>query len=121
VADQNVLGPAKYFLALIPEALAKVDPNANHPGRVWEKQKNPKEQRETIRRIASTIPDKTALDTVIHGVPGDCIEQIARFQSSGCKHFMLTFIPEDGLWSTKGLLPLIRFFAEKVMSYFGEA
>ncbi len=118
VADRNVLGPAKYFLALIPEALAKVDPNASHPGRVWEKQTHPKQQRETIRRIASTIPDKTALDTVIHGVPGDCIEQIARFQNSGCKHFMLTFIPEDGLWSTKGLLPSIRFFAEKVMSYF---
>ncbi len=121
VADRNVLGPAKYFLALIPEALRKVDHNASHPGRVWEKQTDPKQQRETIRRIASTIPDKTALDTVIHGVPGDCIEQIARFQESGCQHFMLTFVPEDGLWSTKGLLPLIRFFAEKVIGYFREA
>ncbi len=118
VADRNVLGPAKYFLALIPEALRKIDPDASHPGHIWEKQTHPKRQRETIRRIASTIPDKTALDTVIHGAPSDCIEQMAEFQKAGCQHFMLTFVPEDGLWSTKGLLPSIRMFSKKVIDYF---
>src|SRR2546427_8327079 len=29
-ADRNVLGPARYFLALIPEALKKIDSSANH-------------------------------------------------------------------------------------------
>ncbi len=117
-ADRNILGPARYFLALIPEALRKVDPSAHHPGRVWEKMSSPVRQRETIRKIASTIPEQTALDTVIHGTPDDCVDQIARFEKAGCREFMLTFASEGGLWSTKGLLPSIRFFAQKVMSYF---
>lgn len=117
-ADRKVLGPAKYFLALIPEGLRKVDPSAHHPGRVWENLSHPKQQRETIRKISDTIPRKTALDTVIHGTPSDCIDQIARYERAGCKEMMLTFVPEDGLWSTKSLLPMIRFFSEKVISYF---
>jgi len=117
-ANRNVLGPAKYFLALIPEGLRKVAPSADHPGRVWEKLPHPKDQRETIRKIAITIPEKTALATVIHGTPSDCIDQIAQFMRAGCKEMMLTFVPEGGLWSIKGLLPMIRFFSEKVISYF---
>ena len=120
VADARVLGPARYFLALIPEALRKVDPSAHHPGRVWEEMSVPREQRETIRKIASTIPAQTALNTVIHGTADDCIEQVAQFQKAGCRELMLTFVPDQGLWSTKGLLPSIRFFADKVMSYFSE-
>ncbi len=117
-AKKRVLGPARYFLALIPEALRKIDPSVQHPGRIWEKMTIPKEQRETIRKIASTIPEDTALNTVIHGRPEDCIEQIARFQKAGCKELMLTFVPDEGLWSTRGLVPSIRFFANRVMSYF---
>ena len=117
-ADRKVLGPARYFLALIPEALRKVDPSAYHPGRVWEKIAFPKEQRETIRNIASTIPAQTALDTVIHGTPDDAIDQIARYQEAGCRELMLTFVSKDGLWSDKGLLPSMRFFADKVLSHF---
>jgi len=120
VADRRVLGPARYFLALIPEALRKVDPSAQHPGRVWEKMPVPREQRETIRRIASTIPEQTALSTVIHGTAENCIEQIAQFQKAGCRELMLTFVPGEGLWSTRGLLPSIRFFANRVMSHFSE-
>src|SRR5437660_11465650 len=65
-ADRNVLGPAKYFLALIPEALKKIDPLANHPGRVWEKISNPKEQRETIGKIDTEITHSDAKHTVLH-------------------------------------------------------
>ncbi len=119
-ADGNVLGPARYFLALIPEALRKVDPSAHHPGRVWEKMVHPRQQRETIRKIASTIPTRTALDTVIHGTPDDCIEQITRFEKAGCRELMLTFVPAQGLWSAIDLLPSIRFFAKKVISYFSD-
>ena len=118
IADGRVLGPARYFLALIPEALKKVDPAAHHPGRIWEKMTVPREQRETIREIASTIPEQTALDTVIHGTATDCIDQISRFQKAGCKELMLTFVSGGGLWSTKGLNPSIRFFAKNVMSHF---
>jgi len=118
VANVRVLGPARYFLALIPEALKKVDPSAHHPGRVWEKMIVPRKQRETIREIASTIPEKTALDTVIHGTPDDCIEQIERFRKAGCRELMLTFVPDGGLWSTRGLVQSIRFFAKNVMSHF---
>ncbi len=121
VADANVLGPARYFLALIPEALKKVDPSAHHPGRIWEKMSVPKQQRETIRGIASTIPSETALSTVIHGTPEDCVEQASRFQKTGCREMMLTFVPQDGLWSTKGLLPSIRFFADRVLSQFSDS
>ncbi len=117
-ADRNVLGPAKFFLALIPEALKKVDPSANHPGHVWEKIPDPKKQREIIRKIASTIPDRDAFDTVIHGCPDDCIEQIKGYHGAGCQEFMLTFVPPGGLWSSTRLLPFIRFFAEEVMSQF---
>ncbi len=117
-AVRDVLGPAKYFLALIPEGLRKVDSDAYHPGRIWEKQTHPKLQRETIRKIAQSIPDRTALDTVIHGTPADCIEQIARYRRAGCQQLMLTFVPKGGFWSSKGLLPMIRFFSEKVISYF---
>ncbi len=120
VADANVLGPARYFLALIPEALRKVDPSANHPGRIWEKMDLPKLQRETIREIASTIPSETALNTVIHGTPNDCVEQVSRFQKAGCREMMLTFVPKDGLWSVRGLLSSIRFFADEVLSQFSE-
>ncbi len=120
-AHSNVLGPARYFLALIPEALRKVDPSAYHPGRVWEKMAHPKQQRETIRSIASTIPSQTALKTVIHGTPDDCIEQIGQFQKAGCTELMLTFALEDGLWSARNLLPSIRFFAQKIISYFSDS
>lgn len=115
-ADQNVLGPAKYFLALIPEALKKIDPSANHPGRIWEKLSNPKEQRETIRKIAAKIPESDAYNTVLHGTAEDCIEQIESYRKAGCKEFMLTFVPEGGLWSPTNLLPQIRLFSDKVMS-----
>src|SRR5207244_3875617 len=65
-ADQNVLAPAKYFLALIPEALKKIDSSANHHGRIWEKWSNPKHQRDTIRKIATDIPESYAYNTVTH-------------------------------------------------------
>jgi phthiodiolone/phenolphthiodiolone dimycocerosates ketoreductase len=115
-ADRNVLGPAKYFLALIPEALKKIDPTAPHPGRIWEKIPNPKEQRETIRKIAADIPESDAYNTVIHGTAEDCIKQIEGYRKAGCKEFMLTFVPKGGLWSSEELLSQMRLFADKVLS-----
>ncbi len=115
-ADRNVLGPARYFLALIPEALKKIDSSANHPGRIWEKLSNPKEQRETIGKIAADIPESDAYNTVIHGTPDDCIEQIEAYRKAGCREFMLTFTPKGGLWSTRNLPEQIRLFSDKVMS-----
>jgi phthiodiolone/phenolphthiodiolone dimycocerosates ketoreductase len=115
-ADRNVLGPARYFLALIPEALKKIDPSANHPGRIWEKIPYPKEQRETIRKIAAEIPERDAYYTVIHGTADDCIEQIEGYRKAGCKEFMLTFVPKGGLWASENLLSQIRFFSHKVLS-----
>jgi phthiodiolone/phenolphthiodiolone dimycocerosates ketoreductase len=115
-ADRNVLGPARYFLALIPEALKKIDPRANHPGRIWEKMSYPKDQRETIRKIAADIPESDAYDTVIHGTPNDCVEQIEDYLTAGCKEFMLTFVPKGGLWSSTNLLAQIRLFANRVLS-----
>ena len=115
-ADRNVLGPARYFLALIPEALKKIDPSANHPGRIWEKIPNPKDQREAIRKIAADISESDAYNTVLHGTPNDCMEQIEGYRKAGCKEFMLTFTPKGGLWSTTNLLEQIRLFSDKVMS-----
>ncbi|HYU54890.1 MAG TPA: LLM class flavin-dependent oxidoreductase [Candidatus Dormibacteraeota bacterium] len=115
-ADRNVLGPARYFLALIPEALKKINPLANHPGRIWEKISNPKEQREIIRKIAAEIPESDAYNTVIHGTADDCIEQIEGYQKAGCKEFMLTLVSKGGLWSTTDLLEQMRLFSDKVMS-----
>src|SRR6266568_1259876 len=115
-ADRNVLGPARYFLALIPEALKKINPLANHPGRIWEKISNPKEQREIIRKIAADIPESDAYNTVIHGTADDCIEQIEGYQKAGCKEFMLTLVSKGGLWSTTDLLEQMRLFSDKVMS-----
>jgi len=115
-ADRNVLGPARYFLALIPEALKKINPLANHPGRIWEKISNPKEQREIIRKIAAVIPESDAYNTVIHGTADDCIEQIEGYQKAGCKEFMLTLVSKGGLWSTTDLLEQMRLFSDKVMS-----
>src|SRR5881396_1392124 len=115
-ADRNVLGPARYFLALIPEALKKIDPLANHPGRIWEKMSYPKEQRETIRKIAAEIPESDAYNTVIHGTGEDCIEQIEGYRKAGCKEFMLTFVPKGGLWASTNLLSQIRLFSYKVLS-----
>ena len=115
-ADRNVLGPARYFLALIPEALKEIDPLASHPGRIWEKIPNPKEQRETIRKIAAEIPERDAYYTVIHGTADDCVEQIEDYRKVGCKEFMLTFTPKGGLWSTTNLLEQIRLFFEKVLN-----
>ena len=117
-ADHSVLGPAKYFLALIPEALKKIDATASHPGRIWERVPYPKKQREIIRKIAIRIPDKDAFDTVIHGSPDDCIEQVQSYRKAGCREFMLTFTPPRGLWSSNALLPMIRVFANQVMSQF---
>ena len=114
-ADWNVLGPARYFLALIPEALKKIDPSANHPGRIWEKTSHPREQRETIRKIAAEIPESDAYNTVIHGTGDDCIDQIEAYRKAGCTEFMLTFVPEGGLWATKNLQSQIRFFSRKVI------
>jgi len=116
VADQNVLGPARYFLALIPEALRKIDPSAIHPGRIWETMSHPKEQRETIRKIAAGIPESDAYDTVIHGRPDDCVSQIDEYRKAGCKEFILTFVPKGGLWSTTNLSDQIRLFSRRVMS-----
>jgi len=118
-AERNVLGPARYFLALIPEALKKIDPSANHPGRIWEKIPYPKDQRETIRKIAAEIPERDAYYTVIHGTADDCIEQIEDYRKAGCKEFMLTFTPKGGLWSTTNLLTQIRLFSKKVLSRYG--
>jgi phthiodiolone/phenolphthiodiolone dimycocerosates ketoreductase len=115
-ADRNVLGPARYFLALIPEALKKIDPMANHPGRIWEKVSYAKDQRETIRKIAADIPESDAYNTVIHGTPDDCIEQIEGYRKEGCTEFMLTFVPKGGLWSPANLLSQIRLFSNKVLS-----
>jgi len=117
-ADRNVLGPARYFLALIPEALKKIDPSANHPGRIWEKIPYPKEQRETIRKIAAEIPERDAYYTVVHGTADDCIEQVEDYSKAGCKEFMLTFTPKGGLWSTINLLEQIRLFSSKVLGHF---
>lgn len=117
-ADQNVLGPAKYFLALIPEALKKIDPSAPHPGRIWEKISYPKDQRETIRKIAADIPESDAYNTVIHGTPDNCIEQIEDYRKAGCKEFMLTFVPKGGLWSTTNLLAQIQIFSRRVLAPF---
>lgn len=114
-ADRNVLGPARYFLALIPEALKKIDPSANHPGRIWEEISNPREQRETIRKIAGDIPESDAYNTVIHGTAEDCIEQVEDYRKAGCKEFMLTFTPKGGLWSTTNLLEQIRLFSGRVL------
>src|SRR5437899_13043468 len=50
-ADRNVLGPARYFLALIPDAVKEIDCSANHPGRIWETVHNPKEKWETIGKV----------------------------------------------------------------------
>ncbi len=119
-ADRRVLGLAKYFLALIPEGLRKVDPATSHPGRVWEKIAHPRRQREMIRMIAQTIPDEVALETVIHGTPDDCIEQISQFTESGCREMMLTLVGKDDLWSTSGLLSATRFFSQRVISYFDD-
>ena len=115
-ADENVLGPARYFLALIPEALKKIDPAANHPGRIWEKMKDPREQRETIRKIAGEIPDRDGYNTVIHGTSEDCTQQIQDYAKAGCREFMLTFVPKGGLWSTDNLTAQIRLFARRVMN-----
>ncbi len=115
-ADRNVLGPARYFLALIPEALKKIDPIANHPGRIWEKIPYPKEQRETVRKIAAEIPESDAYNTVIHGTGEDCIEQIEDYRKAGCKEFMLTFVPKGGLWASANLLSQIRLFSNEVLS-----
>jgi phthiodiolone/phenolphthiodiolone dimycocerosates ketoreductase len=117
-ADENVLGPARYFLALIPEALKKIDPTANHPGRIWEKMSHPKEQRETIRKIAGGIPESDAYNTVIHGTSEDCIQQIQDYTKAGCKEFILTIVPKGGLWSTQNLTTQIRLFARRVMNNF---
>jgi alkanesulfonate monooxygenase SsuD/methylene tetrahydromethanopterin reductase-like flavin-dependent oxidoreductase (luciferase family) len=117
-ADKIIIGPAKYFLALIPEALTKIDPSAMHPGRIWEKIRDPRLQREMISRIASSVPDSDGYDTVIHGSPDDCIEQIAQYQKAGCKEFMLTFVANGGLWSTKNLTEQIRYFKRNVMDYY---
>jgi phthiodiolone/phenolphthiodiolone dimycocerosates ketoreductase len=115
-ADQAVIGPAKYFLALIPEALNKIDATAPHPGRVWESISDPRVQRETIRKIADSIPERDAFDTVIHGSPNDCIEQIDNYRKAGCTEFMLTFVTDGGLWSTKKLFEQIRFFRRRVVA-----
>lgn len=117
-ADENVLGPARYFLALIPEALKKIDPAANHPGRIWEKMSHPREQRETIRKIAGQIPEADAYNTVIHGTSEDCTRQIQDYAKAGCKEFILTFVPKGGLWSTENLALQVRFFSQEVMSKF---
>jgi phthiodiolone/phenolphthiodiolone dimycocerosates ketoreductase len=117
-ANQRVLGPAKYFLALIPEALKKIDPTAQHPGRVWENIADPRVQRETIRKIATPIPDKDAYDTVIHGSADDCIGQIENYRRAGCEEFMLTFVNNGGLWSTENLLLQIQYFKKSVIDYY---
>ena len=117
-ADRNVLGPAKYFLALNPEALKKIDPTAKHPGRVWEKISHPKEQRDLIHRIATEIPESDAYNTVIHGTSEDCTRQIQDYTRAGCREFMLTFVPKGGLWSTENLTAQIRLFARRVISHF---
>jgi len=77
---------------------------------------HPKEQRETIRKIAAGIPESDAYDTVIHGRPDDCVSQIDEYRKAGCKEFILTFVPEGGLWSTTNLSGQIRLFSRKVMS-----
>jgi phthiodiolone/phenolphthiodiolone dimycocerosates ketoreductase len=119
-ADSDVVGPAKFFLALIPEALRKIDPSIQHPGRIWEKNPDPRAQREMIRKIASTIPREIALNTVIHGTPADCIEQVSSYAKQGCREFLLTFTPSSGLWSGDEMLPMAKLFAEKVIRYFQE-
>ncbi len=117
-ANRNVLGPARYFLALNPEALKKVDPAANHPGRVWEDIANPKEQRDAIRKIAAGLPELDAYHTVIHGTGEDCIEQIEGYRKAGCGEFMLTFVPPGGLWAAESLSAQLRLFSDKVIRRF---
>ena len=115
-ANHDILGPAKYFLALIPEALRKIDPHASHPGRIWEKMSHPREQRETIRKIAAEIPENDAYNTVIHGTSRDCVEQIEAYRKSGYIEFMLTFVDSGGLWASESLSSQAQFFAKNVMS-----
>ena len=117
-ADRNVLGPARYFLALMPEALKKIDPSAAHPGRIWEQLPSPREQRETVRRVAVGIPESDAFNTVIHGTSKDCVEQIQDYRRAGCEEFMLTLVSEGGLWSTSGLFEQMRLFSRTVMASF---
>ncbi len=95
--------------------MKKSDPSANHPGRIWEKIPYPKEQRETIRKIAAEIPERDAYYTVIHGTADDCIEQIEDYRKAGCREFMLTFVPKGGLWSTEDLLSQMRVFSSRVL------
>ena len=115
-ADKRVLGPARYFLALIPEALKKIDPKASHPGRIWEKTSNPEEQRALIHKIATGISESNAYNTVIHGTSEECIRQIENYRKVGCDEMFLTFVPHGGLWGTTGLFRQMRSFSDKVMS-----
>src|SRR5207247_9693059 len=112
--EPNVQRPPRYDHPRTPEAMKKIDPSANHPGRIWEKIAYPKEQRETIRKIAAEIPESDAYNTVIHGTAEDCIEQLEDYRKVGCKEFMLTFVPKGGLWASANLLSQIRLFSNKV-------
>ncbi len=117
-ADAGVIGAARYFLALIPEALREIDPSVEHPGRIWEKVPDPREQRKIISQIGLKIPEEVALRTVVHGTPSDCVEQISQYVKQGCRMFHLMFTPSHGLWSGDEMLPMIKLFAKEVIPFF---
>jgi len=84
-----------------------------------EKSPDPRVQREMIRKIASLIPRETALNTVIHGTPSDCIEQVSNYAKEGCREFLLTLRRQLD-YGQEMNATMARFFAEKVIRYFLE-
>ncbi len=67
-----------------------------------------------LTELKASIPDDTALKTVIWGTPDDCIGQIESFVKIGCNHLIFAIRGHD-------LDYVIKNFAMKVIPYFRDS
>ncbi len=116
-AREKIESASKRFLGLLPDILKMLMPNLKHPGAPYTlvdwMGRLKKEDMTIISDLASQIPSKVALRTVIWGTPEDIIGQIENFVKGGCRHF---------IFGVRGaeLNESIRLLGQEVLPYFRE-
>ena len=110
-ARSLILPIARTGVAIMPQQFEMLLPGRKHPGFRYSMAGTP--DLKLVTGLKATIPEDTALKTVIWGTPDDCIEQIESFAKLGCNHLIFAIRGDD-------LEEVVKTFGTRVLPYFRE-
>jgi alkanesulfonate monooxygenase SsuD/methylene tetrahydromethanopterin reductase-like flavin-dependent oxidoreductase (luciferase family) len=82
----SLLKAAKNYLAEYPDILWTAGAGKEHPGLRTHQIIH---DRELLKRLSDSVPDKLADATLIYGDRDNCVEKLMKFVEAGCKHIIL--------------------------------